>query len=95
MGAAAFCTDGPFDVELTASRVNPTSWDTAGAFVVWGMGHIFIGYDHIAFLLGLLPAARKLRELVKVVTSFTAARTLTLLLAAMDVIRLLRHCWSH
>jgi hydrogenase/urease accessory protein HupE len=83
-----FSRFGPFELQLTASRVNPTWWNTAGEFIVWGMHHIFIGYDHIAFLLGLLLAARKLREMVKVVTSFTVAHSLTLLLAAMDVIRL-------
>ena len=83
-----FSRYGPFELELTAARVNPTLWNTAGEFVVWGMRHIFIGYDHIAFLLGLLLAARKLREMVKVVTSFTLAHSLTLLLAAMDVIRI-------
>jgi hydrogenase/urease accessory protein HupE len=83
-----FSRFGPFELELTASRVNQTLWHTAGEFVVWGMRHIFIGYDHIAFLLGLLLAARKLREMVKVVTSFTLAHSLTLLLSAMDVIHL-------
>ncbi|HKW90962.1 MAG TPA: HupE/UreJ family protein [Methylomirabilota bacterium] len=83
-----FSRYGPFDLELTAARVNPKWWNTAGEFVVWGMRHIFIGYDHIAFLLGLLLAARRLREMVKVVTSFTLAHSLTLLLASLDVIRL-------
>jgi hydrogenase/urease accessory protein HupE len=83
-----FSRYGPFELELTAARMNPTWWNTAGEFIVWGMRHIFIGYDHIAFLLALLLAARKLRDMVKVVTSFTLAHSLTLLLAAMDVIRL-------
>ena len=52
------------------------------------MHHIFVGYDHIAFLLALLLAARRLRDMLKVVTAFTVAHSLTLLLAALDVIRL-------
>ncbi|MBV8880483.1 MAG: HupE/UreJ family protein [Planctomycetaceae bacterium] len=79
---------GPFELELTASRVHPTFWSTAGEFVVWGMHHIFIGYDHIAFLLALLLGAKKLGEMVRVATSFTVAHSLTLLLAALDLIRL-------
>ena len=79
---------GPFDLELTASAVNPTFWRTASEFFLWGMHHIFVGYDHIAFLLALLLAARRLRSMLKIVTSFTVAHSLTLLLAAMDVIRL-------
>src|SRR5262249_4800918 len=73
---------------LTQSRVQPTFWSTAGEFLLWGMHHILIGYDHIAFLLALLLGARKIGEMVRVVTSFTVAHSITLLLAATDEIRL-------
>jgi hydrogenase/urease accessory protein HupE len=79
---------GPFELELTESRVHATFWSTAGEFLVWGMHHIFIGYDHIAFLLALLLGARKLGEMIRIATSFTVAHSLTLLLSAMDKIRL-------
>jgi hydrogenase/urease accessory protein HupE len=79
---------GPFELELTAARVHPTFWSTAGEFLLWGMHHILIGFDHIAFLLALLLGARKIGEMVRVVTSFTVAHSITLLLAATDVIRL-------
>ena len=79
---------GPFELDLTESRINPSFWSTAGEFVLWGMHHIFIGYDHIAFLLALLLAAQKLRDVVRVVTSFTVAHSITLLLAALNVIRI-------
>jgi hydrogenase/urease accessory protein HupE len=82
-----FSRFGPFDLELTAALVNPTFVSIGGEFVIWGMHHIFIGYDHIAFLLALLLAARRLREMVRVVTSFTVAHSLTLLLAALGAIR--------
>jgi hydrogenase/urease accessory protein HupE len=83
-----FTKYGPFELDLTPSRVNPTILGTAGEFILWGMHHIFVGYDHIAFLMALLLAARRLREMVRVVTSFTVAHSITLLLAALDVIRL-------
>jgi len=79
---------GPFELDLTASRVHPTFWSTAREFLIWGAHHIFIGYDHIAFLLALLLAATRLGEMVRVATSFTLAHSLTLLLSALDVIRL-------
>jgi hydrogenase/urease accessory protein HupE len=79
---------GPFELDLTQSRVKPTFLTTFGEFLLWGMWHIFTGYDHIAFLIALLLAARKLREMVRVVTSFTVAHSITLLLAALDVIRI-------
>ena len=52
-----------------------------------GVEHIFTGYDHILFLLALIVVSR-LRELVKIVTSFTVAHTITLILAALQIVRL-------
>lgn len=83
-----FTKYGPFQLDLTAARLNPTILGTAVEFLLWGMHHIFVGYDHIAFLLALLLAAQRLRDMVRVVTSFTVAHSITLLLAALDVIRL-------
>jgi hypothetical protein len=53
-------------------------------WVVLGAEHIFIGYDHICFLLALLVVSR-FGELVKIVTSFTVAHSITLILAALGV----------
>jgi hydrogenase/urease accessory protein HupE len=78
---------GPYQLDLTLARLNPTILGTAVEFILWGMHHIFVGYDHIAFLLALLLAAQRLRDMVRVVTSFTVAHSITLLLAALDVIR--------
>jgi hydrogenase/urease accessory protein HupE len=83
-----FTKYGPFALDLTAARLNPTILGTAAEFILWGMHHIFVGYDHIAFLMALLLAAQRLRDMVRVVTSFTVAHSITLLLAALDVIRL-------
>ncbi|HVR86595.1 MAG TPA: HupE/UreJ family protein [Planctomycetota bacterium] len=84
----SFSRYGSFDLELTARRVQPTFWSTGGEFLIWGMHHIFIGYDHISFLIALLLAARRLGEMVRIATSFTIAHSITLLLAALDVVRL-------
>ncbi len=65
-----------------------------GDYVVHGMEHIYTGYDHIAFVLGLLlvvPLRRDRRAwatTLKVVTAFTAAHSLTLILAALEVVTL-------
>ena len=56
-------------------------------FLRLGVEHIFLGYDHICFLIALLVVSR-FRELVKIVTSFTVAHSITLILAAMGVARL-------
>jgi hypothetical protein len=55
-------------------------------FLVLGIEHIATGYDHLSFLLGLLIATSSLRSLVKVVTSFTVAHSITLALATFDIV---------
>lgn len=52
-------------------------------FGVLGIEHIFTGYDHLAFLVGLLLLGGGVRRLVLVVTSFTVAHSITLALAAL------------
>jgi hydrogenase/urease accessory protein HupE len=88
---------GPADVSLASDRATTTEgaasatssrWDESRDFLVWGIRHIFSGYDHIAFLLGLLLATAVLRDVVKIVTSFTVAHSVTLLLSALQVVRL-------
>ena len=61
-------------------------WQTFGRFVWLGIQHIATGYDHLAFLLGLLIATATLRSLVKVITSFTVAHSITLALATFNVV---------
>jgi hydrogenase/urease accessory protein HupE len=61
-------------------------WQTLVRFVWLGVQHIATGYDHLAFLLGLLIATTSLRSLVKVITSFTVAHSITLALATFNVV---------
>ncbi len=56
-------------------------------FLKLGVGHIFLGYDHILFLLALIVVSR-LKELIKIITAFTVAHTITLILAALEVVKL-------
>ena len=53
-----------------------------------GVMHILTGYDHLLFMAALVLAAVTLLDLVKVVTAFTAAHTLTLTLSVLDLVRL-------
>ncbi|MFQ5650131.1 MAG: HupE/UreJ family protein [bacterium] len=57
-------------------------------FVWLGMEHIFIGYDHILFLLGLILIGGSLLNLVKMVSAFTVAHSITLILAVLQVVTL-------
>ena len=79
-------------------------WQTLRQYIVDGVWHIWIGYDHILFLLALLlpavlvrrqdqwePAPQlggAVKEVFKVVTAFTLAHSITLSLAALEVITL-------
>ena len=55
-------------------------------FVPSGIHHILIGPDHILFLVGLLLLGGSLRQLLLVVTSFTVAHSITLSLAALNIV---------
>jgi hypothetical protein len=82
----------------------PSALETLRQYVVEGVWHIWIGYDHILFLLSLLLPAVLLRAaggwtpverlptalmaVVKVVTAFTLAHSITLSLAALGVVSL-------
>jgi hypothetical protein len=66
--------------------VNPTVWAAAKRFLLLGIEHIFTGYDHIAFLLALLLLGGRFLDLVKIVTSFTIAHSVTLALAALGIL---------
>ncbi len=55
-------------------------------FLAAGIHHIAIGPDHILFLIGLLLLGGRLLKLVTIVTAFTAAHSVTLSLAALDLV---------
>ncbi len=61
-------------------------WIQAARFLRLGVEHIFTGYDHVAFLLGLLLLRCTLKNLARVVTSFTAAHSITLALASLQIV---------
>ena len=75
-----------------------------GTYIVDGVRHIAVGFDHILFLIALLLPAVLVREgrrwipvadmrtafwsVLKIVTAFTIAHSITLSLASLDVVRL-------
>jgi hydrogenase/urease accessory protein HupE len=68
---------------------------TAGAmaagppsFFLLGVHHILSGYDHLLFLLALLLRGGSLLSLLKIITAFTVAHSLTLALAVLHVVTL-------
>lgn len=57
-------------------------------FFILGIEHILSGYDHILFILSVIIITIKFMDSVKVVTSFTVAHSITLVLAFLGVISL-------
>lgn len=90
--------------EATVRLQSSAGWRQIVHFVSEGIWHIWIGFDHILFLVALLlPAAvvfvngtwrakfgfkSTLLEVVKIVTAFTAAHSITLTLAVLGWIHL-------
>ncbi|TFW16141.1 HupE/UreJ family protein [Duganella callida] len=89
----------PAHARQTLSLAAPDRWHQFRAYVIDGVWHIWTGYDHILFLLSLLlPAVllaaplNNLRgafiDVLKVVTAFTLAHSLTLTLASLSLVSL-------
>jgi len=71
-----------------ASSGRKRVWVSIGQFVLLGIEHILTGYDHIAFLLALIVIGLSIREVLKIITAFTVAHSITLLLAALQIVSL-------
>jgi HupE / UreJ protein len=98
---AIFSQDSPAQEFSVAKR---SRWTESMQFIHEGIWHIWLGFDHVLFLLALLLPAVLVRvdgrwqaagefssvcwNVVSIVTAFTVAHSLTLSLAALDVVRL-------
>ncbi len=60
----------------------------AGQYTALGIEHIWIGIDHLLFVACLLLIARTARKVLITITGFTIAHSITLALAALDIIRI-------
>jgi hydrogenase/urease accessory protein HupE len=73
---------------VALSDTRPHVGEVMWHYLVAGIEHIAIGYDHIAFLVAVILWGRRLWPLVGVVTAFTIAHSITLSLAVLEVVRL-------
>ena len=64
----------------------PGAATVATAYLVHGIEHILLGYDHLLFVLALILIVPKLRVLVTTVTAFTLAHSITLALATLGFV---------
>lgn len=68
------------------SSDDASTFKTFWSFFRLGIMHIFTGYDHLAFLVSLLIVTTSLGSLVKIITSFTVAHSITLALATFNIV---------
>lgn len=61
---------------------------TFSEFVKLGFEHIWAGFDHLLFVTGLIIIAGTWRRILVTVTGFTVAHSITLALAALDLVQL-------
>ena len=101
IGTAIFSQETSFQ---EFSIVERSRWRESLQFIREGMWHIWLGFDHVLFLLALLLPAVLIRaegrwqaagdfssvcwNVIRIVTAFTVAHSLTLSLAALDIVRL-------
>lgn len=105
MGAGLTSTAifSPDSARQEMSVRTPSRWNQFIDYVKHGVWHIWIGFDHILFLLSLLLPAVLVRmvsparaqtlhaasvDVLKVVTAFTLAHSLTLTLASLNMVTL-------
>jgi hydrogenase/urease accessory protein HupE len=75
-------------VSSTGKASEGSLWSGIGRFLVLGIEHILTGYDHITFLLALIVIGLSLKEVLRIITAFTAAHSITLLLSALRIVSL-------
>ena len=94
----------PDETAMTLDITALSRWQSFRTFVVQGMWHIWIGIDHVLFLVALILPSVLVRNgrrwqpvqdtsaaiwnIVKIVTLFTIAHTITLSLAALELVSL-------
>jgi hydrogenase/urease accessory protein HupE len=66
---------------------SPGRLEVARAYLTLGVRHILFGVDHLLFVLSLLILVRGWRRLVKTITAFTLAHSITLSAATLGFVR--------
>ncbi len=61
-------------------------WEVIREFTYEGIRHIFIGPDHILFVIGLLLLGGSVGRLLRIITAFTIAHSITLCLATFHIL---------
>jgi len=71
-----------------APTTAPVNSGTRISFFALGVEHILTGYDHLLFLAAFLLVCHHLRQALTIITWFTLAHSVTLALAALNIVHL-------
>lgn len=74
------------DARETTIELGGHPTGSGAGFFRLGIEHILTGYDHLLFLLALLLRGGRLLSLLKIITAFTVAHSITLALAVLGVV---------
>jgi hydrogenase/urease accessory protein HupE len=78
----------PQDPPLDLAQPMETTAQLMKKFFEAGVEHIVTGYDHLCFLFALILWAHRVWPVVKIVTAFTVSHSITLSLAALNIVTL-------
>ena len=73
-------------LSIDVRSMSPPVSESFFRFLILGIEHILTGYDHLVFLLALLLAGGSLASNAKIITSFTVAHSMTLVLATLGLV---------
>uniref|UniRef100_A0A942T0S0 HupE/UreJ family protein n=2 Tax=Neobacillus citreus TaxID=2833578 RepID=A0A942T0S0_9BACI len=83
-GHVASVSSGTITTEITVPIWLNTMWE----YVKLGVEHIWTGYDHLLFVAALVILKQPLKNYIKILTAFTVGHSITLAIAALDIIRI-------
>ena len=67
--------------------IEPNFREVFRLYLSLGIEHILLGMDHLLFVLGLLLLVRKTSTLIKTITAFTIAHSITLVMASLGLVQ--------
>jgi hydrogenase/urease accessory protein HupE len=65
---------------------DPSAWSVVRTYVQLGVEHILLGIDHLLFVLALIIITTGVSRIVKTITAFTCAHSITLSLASLGYV---------
>jgi hypothetical protein len=76
-------------INLDQANTQPLTANTGPTIITYtwfGFEHILIGLDHIAFLFSLMLLARRVRDIIFIVSGFTVGHSITLSLSVLGLV---------